>query len=102
MSDLRPEVSWFATEMEKVLKANDGKGGWEMCNDDYFIKRMREELLELRIETFKKPVEPELIIHEAVDIANFAMMIAHKYHRRKGTEHGEKANHRSTGEDVDG
>ena len=33
VTHVRPEVLWFAQQMEAKLKANDHKGGWEVLND---------------------------------------------------------------------
>jgi NTP pyrophosphatase (non-canonical NTP hydrolase) len=79
---LRPELAWFAEEMEKQLKANDHKGGWQDCDICWLFRRMIEEAEELKreISNSKKyrtfPVYKERIVKEAADVANYAMMIA--------------------------
>lgn len=82
----RPEVQWFSCEMESVLRANDHKGGWHGEGTDGFLLMLRTEMKEL-----EDAVEGERdamgsreeyvawskkVIREAVDVANFAMMIA--------------------------
>lgn len=75
---LRPAVQQFAEYMEKVLKHNDHKGGWNECTDDYLLDRLQEEVKELiSAVRGRKARNPELRIrNEAADVANFAMMIA--------------------------
>lgn len=70
---LREAVEWFAGEMEKVLRDNDYKGGWE--NEDllWLLDRIGIELKELEMALSSSRSET---IKEAVDVANFAMMIA--------------------------
>ncbi|MDQ7095962.1 hypothetical protein REC12_20415 [Desulfosporosinus sp. PR] len=79
MIDSREEVKWFAGEMEKTLRENDHKGGWNTCSQWHLIGRLREETIELEEvlhrARFDKTRLTE-IIKEATDVANFAMMIA--------------------------
>lgn len=72
---LRPEVRWFAEQMELALRRNDHKGGWQDCDYEYLSDRLRDETLELEGAVFGGGLN-EAIINEAVDVANFAMMIA--------------------------
>jgi NTP pyrophosphatase (non-canonical NTP hydrolase) len=65
--------------MEAVLKANDHKGGWDGCDSTYLLKRLKEEVIELEVQinhNTREPIDLTRIIHEAVDVANYAMMIA--------------------------
>lgn len=98
-SHVRPEVLWFACEMEKRLEANDHKGGWEGCTDHYLLAKVEEETGELtdaiqavaddiayKMMSFGESGDREgtaglvafleAVIREAADLANFAMMIA--------------------------
>jgi NTP pyrophosphatase (non-canonical NTP hydrolase) len=85
---MRKEIKWFANEMEKALQENDYKGGWHDEDFDFLFERLTEEKKELRncFCRFKKflALEPKdsktknQIIREAVDVANFVMMIADK------------------------
>lgn len=70
---MREAVKQFAEEMEKVLAKNDHKEGWEECTNLYLVQRMIEETSEvlkmLDIGEFGDMAE------EAIDVANFAMML---------------------------
>ncbi len=78
----RPEVAKFAELMERKLRANDWKGGW--INDDpaMLLQRLREEVDELDRALMYSEINPREVdvnvnaIDEAVDVANFALMIA--------------------------
>lgn len=85
----REEVLWFAAKMEKELRENDHKGGWEDCTYEYLLKRLRDEYAELKhkLDRLQYPVIPAMtqndyielrkqIVSEAADVANFSMMIA--------------------------
>ena len=78
----RESVTWFASIMEIKLKMNDHKGGWADESDGYLIDRLSEEKSELHqaiVSAHKDPNDEDLwraVISEAVDVANFAMMIA--------------------------
>lgn len=88
---MRKEVKRFAEEMEKVLKQNDYKSGFQSLPYEYLYKRLLEEVKELfegiygtHPTTFtqsSEEVRAEDIVKECVDIANFAMMIADKFLR---------------------
>lgn len=71
---LRPEVQWFAERMELALRRNRHKGGWKKEYYTYLFDRLGEEAKELSA-SLCEPF-PEKTIYEAVDVANFAMMIA--------------------------
>lgn len=73
--ELRPEVQWFAEQMELTLRRNDHKGGWKDCDIDWLMERLEEEAKEL-FYSLQTPNSKESIISEATDVANFAMMIA--------------------------
>ena len=78
---MRDEVVWFAQEMETNLRANDCKGGWDGCSPKWLMNRLRQETAELR-----RAIEhgnPEAILSEAADVANFAMMIADNARQRE-------------------
>ena len=76
--ELRPEVQWFAEQMELQLRANDWKDGWQHDDQLKLLHRIRQETSELQF-----CLNPEVFggdagntISEAADVANFAMMIA--------------------------
>lgn len=77
--DLRPEVIWFALQMEGKLRENDHKEGWRDEHLFYLINSLDRE----RRELWEALNEPDLtekhareIIRECADVANFALMIA--------------------------
>ena len=73
--ELRESVRWFAGQMELKLRKHDdsrGSSGWKDCDNKYLLSRLFEEYLELVIAAR----DSGDIIPEAVDVANFAMMIA--------------------------
>jgi len=70
---VREEVHDFAEAMEKVLKENDDKEGWEECSNLYLVQRLVEETSELL--KMMDAGELDDMCKEAVDVANFAMMI---------------------------
>ena len=83
---LRPSVLSFALLMERVLRDNDHKGGWQDCEPDWLLTRLRQEVNELdeamRKGTIARHDEsgrtsdwPADVPREAADVANFAMMI---------------------------
>ena len=84
---LRGSVQRFAEAMELVLRDNDHKTGWqELCND-HLVERMEDELNELHVELFhiadyREPNIPDIAraVHEAIDLANFAMMFFDNNH----------------------
>lgn len=70
----RPQVQWFSGEMERVLKENDHKGGWDGMDLLCLLNRLKEETAELADALEADDVS--VTIKEAIDVANFAMMIA--------------------------
>ena len=70
----RNEVVVFADAMEAKLKKNDHKPHWKAMGLQYLSMRLTQEREELR-----RAVErgnPDEVLEEAADVANFAMMIA--------------------------
>ena len=91
---MRLSVKRFAAAMEAELAANDHKGGWEHDSAGALLRRLAQEVEELRRALQKRVparlaggrehhrVRSELqaaVLSEAADIANFAMMIAEQY-----------------------
>jgi len=77
----RPAVVRFAQLMECKLRARDYKGGWENCTLQYLVDGMMEEVLELigamdATPTDDGPTNLYAVIEEAVDVANYCMMLA--------------------------
>jgi hypothetical protein len=71
----RREVELFSDAMEQSLRANDWKGGWKDCSTRYLFRRLQQELAELEL-SLNTQQHSNLVAGEAVDVANFAMMIA--------------------------
>lgn len=78
----RAEVISFAEAMEAALAKNEHKGGWKDDGALELHQRIVEETDELRAELMKRRERPgyannqALILSEAADVANFAMMVA--------------------------
>ena len=90
---IRPEVLWFAEQMEITLRKNDHKGGWseDKCSMNYLHERLHEELGELTYATgLSGQGTKEKIIEECTDVANFAMMIADRILSQINPEGDEK------------
>ena len=71
---VRPELRRFAHQMEMVLKDNDHKGGWQNMSHSALWCRLHEEVTELR-DTIILGKTGADVRKEAIDVANFAMMI---------------------------
>ena len=85
---VRPEVRWFALQMEKQLKANDHKPGWRDDDFEYLMQRLSEEVNELGQAHGNDITAAVEIIREAADVANFAMMVADNVNRDWGDREG--------------
>lgn len=85
---LRRPVSVFARAMERKLRKHDdkrGRTGWrsDNCYDGFLLDRLKEEVKELfkadrnywRGPVYEGPRGLKKVMNEAVDVANFAMMI---------------------------
>ena len=73
---VRSEVARFARIMEGHLLSTDYKMHWRDGGSiDWLFTRLLDEVDELRDE-IKACGKPQRVIHEAVGVANFAMMIA--------------------------
>ena len=72
---MRESVYHFAMAMEAELKKNDHKGGWDGEQVEWLLKRLDDEIVELKkaIRTGKSHLE---VREEAADVANFTMMIS--------------------------
>jgi len=90
---MREEVRLFAEEMEKVLQANDYKGGWDEahCTMSYLEHRLVEEVGEYFRKLEHRLIEDGYITIddrriELVDIANFCMMLWDRTPRYSATQ----------------
>jgi hypothetical protein len=77
----RSEVQWFSGEMERALRDNDYKRGWQDKDHQYLLSKLQKAIERIKHEindldpNSGKPCEI-LVIKEAVHAANYAMMIA--------------------------
>lgn len=75
---LRPSVADFAARMEATLKKHDAKKGgqenWRCEGERVMLARLKIEIAELELALIDGT--PREAAAEAVDVANFAMMIA--------------------------
>lgn len=85
---LRTPVVRFATAMETNLRSNDHKGGWRECDRQYLLKKLEEEVSELKKELVK-PNNLSRIRDESADVGNIAMMI---WDNSMAAEEGESRN----------
>lgn len=60
----------FAEAMFEKLHRNRHKVHWSTLSLEFLMGRLREELIELEM-----AVTPDEVMDEAVDVANFALMI---------------------------
>lgn len=70
----RGPVIWFSKVMERKLRRNDHKGGWDTNHLSELYARLQEESEELRDALSEYDLDG--IIDECSDVANFAMMLA--------------------------
>lgn len=69
---------FFEQMRQKLMEPkNLAKGDWRESSENYLIRRIEDELKELKAEIFDvaRPV-PERIIKECADTANFCFMLA--------------------------
>lgn len=71
--EVRPEVQRVSQAMERKLRRNDHKGGRSGCGQERLFGRLLEEVAEL--EEVLLAGDLQGAAEEAVDVANFAMMI---------------------------
>jgi hypothetical protein len=84
---LRPEVLWFAEQMERQLRLHDeakGKRGWKDLTLLELSALLDDERKELSNALRYGPAEN--LVHEAADVANIAMMVADNARPRKAGE----------------
>lgn len=83
--ELRPAVAWFAQMMEAKLRTCDYKGGWKGMSIWPLVSGIQDELRELQVEHSiveddrrygRAPSNLDRVVAEAVDVANYAMMVA--------------------------
>lgn len=70
----RPAVKEFAKEMEKQLRANESKGGWEQCPSGPLLDGLIYNQGRLRKAIMDR--DREAITRCSANVANFAMMLS--------------------------
>ena len=70
----RPLVSWWAQQMERVLRRNDYKRGWERMRPWAIHKRLVDELEELT--QALAGTSNSNIVDELVNISNYCAFMA--------------------------
>ncbi len=83
---LRPELAWFADEMDKVLRLNDRKGGWQYMAPWEIYWRIKEELKEVVQLLMQTDYNEDKLIRELCDVANFCMFMADNIHHSSQIE----------------
>lgn len=88
IKNLRNEVVEFAQDMERILKENDHKTGWDEMSYHQLFNRIKIEFEEFqreyiltcnRLDGDNKGIAK--MRKEAIDIANFCMFFCHNYPR---------------------
>lgn len=95
MRELSKQLGWFAGKMAQKLRENDHKGSWAGLDNNYLEQRLYQEFIELT-EAITKG-NPDEIIAEAADVANFALMIADNANRTKLNELAKMGGGKATG-----
>lgn len=72
----RKDVMEFAHDMEKQLKSNEHKGGWNRSQAEFLSRELQRNFVKLASEIDKADKDKHEIIIRCANIANFAMMIA--------------------------
>jgi NTP pyrophosphatase (non-canonical NTP hydrolase) len=72
---VRESVKRFAVLMETKLRKNDYKSHWSKESFTYLFSRLDEEMKELNQAVSSAKTDPARITDEAIDVANFLMMI---------------------------
>ena len=79
LADCRPTVQAFAVEMERKLRENDYKGGWDNMSLTELFSRATEELEEVSQYVAARVPSRHEFRGELADVANFLMMMADRY-----------------------
>mgnify|MGYP000845580802 FL=1 len=73
IDDVRPEVKNFAIAMEKRLRKNDFKGGWNKENLAYFVIKIFEHSRQLRNDILYNDLYFSKI--DCINISNYCMIL---------------------------
>lgn len=72
----RPLVRWFAQQMERKLRLNDHKHGWQSMSNPSIRERIAQELDEVDAVLAFSPPSPIRLVDECADVANFLAFMA--------------------------
>ncbi len=81
LPSIRRVVLRFAVEMERELRENDWKGGWDDEDPETLFESLEEEVDELDGAVDESVPGNDSVRAEAVDVANYAMMLADRSER---------------------
>ena len=73
IDDVRPEVKNFAIAMEKRLRENDFKGGWNEEKPEYFVNKIIKHLRRLNNDVIYIDLDYSKI--ECINVSNYCMML---------------------------
>jgi len=95
---MRAEVAQFAIDMEKQLRKNEWKGGWQNETIVYLLHQFQlkanevNESLNYLVNVSDSIVAHEVVLEDITDAANYLMMLADKLRcsiqRLKGDPNG--------------
>jgi len=74
----RAVVESFAKEMEKQLRANEYKGGWEDCTARHLLDELQRNYIAIISAFLNNDCDGD-ITRRCANVANFAMMIADNF-----------------------
>ncbi len=81
----RPAIMEFAREMERRMRANSHKDGWDRLRPTWCLRRALEEVGE----AFEAVGQRELFPAECADAANFLMFAATNHTKNRGQGTGD-------------
>ena len=98
MHVLAPRIRWFVDQMKSKLRMNQQKADARGLSRGRLFEMLEGEVEELRAEIEQGTVDPECVIAECADVANFAMMLADREKQRMdlwrrmvgGADHGKQ------------
>lgn len=80
MKDLSEYVFDFASDMEELLEANQGKGGWHGCTAKYLFREMHHNMEMARL-GIENQASVAYVTKKLANAGNYAMMLSDNYDR---------------------
>lgn len=81
-------IAMFGEAMRERLVANNWKGGWSSMTPKQILRRVEQEVRELRRAVEERTVKPEThkrrVIKEAADVGNFLAFLVYNMKKREG------------------